>query len=184
MASSLSAQVALESGDEFAARIANLTSSSVFLRTTRPARFREKVRVTLFSVSVDGEVVHATMEPPGFLVTFTAPPQTLRVLEERMHMVSIIWPDPHRHFDRQPTLENLIPPSVAQRIVDFDEPTNTGSPAITVPDDAETGDVLSTPAGIAPQAKTAPRLRSTTVVGEHETEEVVFDEPTDDGYQN
>jgi hypothetical protein len=184
MGSSLSAQVALESGDDFAARIANLTTNSVFLRTQRQARFREKVRVTLFSVSVDGEVVHASVDPPGLLVSFTAPPQTLRVLEERMHMVGVMWPDPHRHFDRQPTLENLIPPSLAQRASDFEEPTNTGSPAIRVPDDVDTGDVLSTPAGIGQEVKNAPRLRSTTVVGEHETEEVVFDEPTEDGYQD
>ena len=183
MGSTLSAHVALESGDDFSARVANLTTASVFLRTHRQARFREKVRVTLFSVSVDGEVVHASLDPPGFLVSFTAPPQTIRVLEERMHMVSIMWPDPQRHFDRQPTLENLIPPSVAQRAADFEEPTNTGSPAINVPDDVDTGDVLRSPAGLANSARNVPRLRSTTVVGEHETEEVVFDEPTEDGYQ-
>jgi hypothetical protein len=181
--SRLSAQVALESGADFSARIANLTANTIFLSTHQHARFREKVRVTLFSVSVDGEVVHASVDPPGFLVAFTAPPHTMRVLEERMHMVGVMWPESHRHFDRQPTLENLIPPSITDRTSDFEEPTNTGSPAIQVPDEDDTGDVLSSPAGLQ-SSRNAPRLRSTTVVGEHNTEEVVFDEPTEDGYQD
>jgi hypothetical protein len=89
-------------------------------------------------------------------------------------------PDPSRNFDRQPTLENLVPPSI---VTDFDEPTNTGSDPITVPEDSETGD-LSRPVGIPISNRETPRLRATTVVGEHETDEVVFDEPTEDGYKD
>ncbi len=180
MGSTLSAHVALESGDDFTARIANLTAISIFLRTQRQARFREKVTVTFMSLSVEGEVVHACTDPPGLLVVFTASPETQHAIVERMNAVSCMWPDPSRPFDRQPTLENLIPPSITERS-EFEEPTNTGSPPIQVPDEMETADVLSTPAGI-PVIRDAPRLRATTVVGEHPTDEVVFDEPTDDGY--
>ncbi len=184
MGATLSAHVLLESGDEFSAKIANLTANSLFIRTHRVARFRERVKVTLLSVTVDGEVVHASNDPPGIVVAFDAPDPVLRIIEERMHMVGSVWPDVSRNFDRQPTLENLIPPSITDRNPsEFDEPTNTGSPPITLPEDSETGDILSTPAGIA-VVRDAPRLRATTVVGEHETDEVVFDEPTEDGYQD
>jgi hypothetical protein len=182
MGSTLSAQVVLESGDGFTGRIANLTTSSIFIRTHRQARFREKVTVNLFSVTVVGQVVHASNDPPGIVIAFDAPDPTLKILEERMDTVSCIWPDPARNFDRHPTLENLIPPSVAGESP-FDEPTNTGSPAIEIPEEMDTGDVLSEPAAI-PSLRESPRLRATTVVGEQQTDEVVFDEPTDDGYKD
>jgi hypothetical protein len=179
MGSTLSAHVVLESGDGFTGRIANLTPSSVFIRTHRQVRFRERVTVSLFSVTVVGEVVHASTDPPGIVIAFDAPDPTLKMIEERMDKVSCIWPDPGRNFDRHPTLENVLPPSVAESA--FDEPTNTGSPAPQIPEDMDTGDVLNGPAAM-PLGSNSPRLRATTVVGENKTDEVVFDEPTEDSY--
>lgn len=185
MASILSAHVVLSSGDDLTARIANLTPSSVFVQTKKLLPFRERVTVTFFSVSVQGYVVHASLDPPGVVVALEASPEVRVMIEERMDQVPRIWPG-RGAYDRIPTVENAIPAAITESN-DFDEPTNTGLPAITADidpsdpiDPIDPAEHLEAPAGIQEDVE-QPRLRATTVVGKRDSDEPFVEEPTEDG---
>lgn len=179
MASIQSAHVVLESGDDFTARIANLTPSSVFVQTKKHLPFRERVTVTFFSVSVQGYVVHASLDPVGVVVALEASPEVRVMIEERMDQVTRLWPDQDRP-DRVPTIQNKIPPAITESN-DFDEPTNAGSPPITVDvEPTDPAEELSAPVAVGGE-KEHPRLRATTVVGERDPDHPFVEEPTEDG---
>jgi hypothetical protein len=178
MAGILSAHVVPESGNDFTARIANLTPATVFVETKMHLEFGERVTVTFFSVSVEGVVIHASVDPPGVVVVFDATPETRSQIVERMGEVRRVWPDAGRGFSVASTLETVIPPAITERH-QFDEPTNTGSPPIIVADPDV--DELSSPVAL-PLVRESPRLRATTVVGnEPERDELNFEETTEDG---
>lgn len=70
----VSANVTRADGRTFEAKLANLTTSSLFLITREALNFRERVHVALFGVSVEGEVAFAIAEPRlGGVIVFHAP---------------------------------------------------------------------------------------------------------------
>src|SRR5262245_57229858 len=72
MPRSRSAKIALPSRVELDLEIANLSESSVFVKTTEPLRFGDRVVLTLFNVPVRATVAFVSGDlPRGAVLVFT-----------------------------------------------------------------------------------------------------------------
>ena len=84
------AEVVTESGDHFVAPVANLGSTGLFLKTTEPLQFGQRVSLRTLGVTARGEVLFVSSNPPGVVVGLRANPTTLATLEAYRNQVEVI----------------------------------------------------------------------------------------------
>jgi hypothetical protein len=107
----LTAQIASARFLPLAAEIANVTSSSFFIRTAAPFEFGERVEITLFDVTFPGEVAFATegASNPGAVIVFDAPPAVLSKIVQVRPMTSVIGRHRVEHVTRPLTTADIFP---------------------------------------------------------------------------
>lgn len=85
------ARVQHEDGAILDAEIANLTPSSVFLKTDREMTFRDAVRISFEALSLVGEVAFVSRaDPPGVVIAFEVPDASKPQLEGLLDRVSTL----------------------------------------------------------------------------------------------
>jgi hypothetical protein len=103
----VTAHVELQDGFDFVAEVANLTPFSVFIKTPRTLKFRQRVTVTFFSASISGELAFVSKDPRGVVIVFDAPAELRARIEARIPEVEVIDPDPDGLLDE---LSASLPP--------------------------------------------------------------------------
>jgi hypothetical protein len=89
----LTAHIEVDDGSDFIADIANLTPTSIFVKTSRALAFREIVTVTFFSVSIKGEVVFVSRaDPKGLVIVYEPTPELRACVEARIPDVEVLGP--------------------------------------------------------------------------------------------
>ena len=99
------AEVVTETGLRFQARVANLATTGLFLRSSVPLHFRQRLTLRLFGVSVRGEVLFLSDAPQGAVIGLRTNPSALAMLEAHRESVEVIEPGVDR------PLENSHPPA-------------------------------------------------------------------------
>ena len=154
------AEVITQSGARFRAQVSNLASTGLFLSSTEPLAFGQRLTLKLLGVSVRGEVLFVSGQPSGAVVGVRASPTALATLEAYRDQFDVLSSTPEEDpwsenttLGEPHTQEMLVHEVLAlveqENVTPFDLAPETA--AISVPTGNESNEKeLSRPATVGP----------------------------------
>lgn len=103
--------------------LANLTSSSVFVRTSAAPKFRDHVRLRAGTLELSGEVALLAEQPQGFVLVFRDAEASVSKLSGVGPGIPVVNPAPRRHSSQIP-----LPPIPVARLRLRSEPARPPAP--------------------------------------------------------
>ncbi len=102
----------------FTAELRNATPLSLFLSSSEPFAFREKLKLFIGADAVESEVAYIAQTPPlGAVVVFTEPPENEKLLKRLMRSVSPLSEDPTAELEAKALPEDEGVPATRDDLV-------------------------------------------------------------------
>ncbi|MFO0725440.1 MAG: hypothetical protein U1E65_16775 [Myxococcota bacterium] len=127
-------EIIREDGPAVSGELANLTRSSVFVKTVLTPRFRAEIKLRFEGIEIQGEVALVAGEPRGFVLAFEAPPALRLSLAALQSQIDVLGDGPWLETtspSEPPDAPDYTP--VSPELVEFGGATSE-TPALRLPD--------------------------------------------------